>query len=147
MYTTTNILRSSHVMVLSLLLFFCCHNLSCSWLILLNFELHDPWHCIKFVLVLSIVTIPYPFLSKNPKVGKWMFLLIVHGELIFYLILIGIYCNKFLRKILWEKCILLLFFWHQICQNGGKLKFLTFVYFSSNFKAFFYAKIIILMCY
>jgi hypothetical protein len=80
---------------------FPCNDISSSWQNFLNFKHNDSWHWIKFrYWFRSMVTLPV--FRQEPKVQKLMFLLFVHGELIFHLILM-VFFSEFLRKIPFRK--------------------------------------------
>jgi len=85
---------------------------------------------------------PTCFQTRGPKVQKWMFLLFVHEEFIFHLIL-----NGFLNEFLWKEnpfqknvkhYYVTLPFFDIKCTQKRKLS--NYFYFSSNFNGFFFAK-------
>ena len=61
---------------------------------------------------------PTLFQTRGPKIQKWMLQLFVHGELIFYLILMGFFVNS-LGKSLSEKCIALLCSYYLFYRKGA----------------------------
>jgi hypothetical protein len=96
----------------------------------------------------GVYCIPTHFQTRGPKVKKWMFLLFVHEEFIFHLILMVFFLMNSLGKYLSAKCIVLLCnYYHSYHEKGpNKGNFLLF-YFTSDMMHFFCCKMIILMGY
>ena len=139
---------TNYVMMLSLLSsvsrqeWFPCDNLTSRRRISSEFWMQWSLALNKSWCWFGVYCIPTHFQTRGPKVKKWMFLLFVHEEFIFHLILMGFFLMNSLGKYLSAKCIVLLCnYYHSYHEKGpNEGNFLLFLFYIRYDALFFVAK-------